>query len=83
MLKKISVVCSEEEYSRFDAYCSRTGHKKSTLIVRLIREHLDREGSGTPRTERGSNNASKMTTEVLTRDRHRGSARLPLKKKKK
>lgn len=40
---KISVLLPSEEARRFEAYCVETGHKKSTLIVRLIREHLDRE----------------------------------------
>ena len=42
-LSKISVLVPEAEARRFEAYCTETGHKKSTLIVRLIREHLDRE----------------------------------------
>lgn len=41
---KISVVLSPGEFRRFDAYCADRGYKKSTLIARLIREHLDREG---------------------------------------
>ena len=40
---KISVLLREEEADRFDAYCQERGFKKSTLIARLIREHLDRE----------------------------------------
>jgi len=40
---KISVLVPEQEARRFEAYCTETGHKKSTLIVRLIREHLDKE----------------------------------------
>lgn len=42
-LSKISVLVPAIEASRFEAYCAETGHKKSPLIVRLIREHLDRE----------------------------------------
>ena len=42
-MRKISVLLSEREEARFCAYCSVTGHKKSTLIARLIKEHLDRE----------------------------------------
>lgn len=42
-LSKISVLVPAAEARRFEAYCTETGHKKSTLIVRLIREHLDRE----------------------------------------
>jgi metal-responsive CopG/Arc/MetJ family transcriptional regulator len=38
---KITVLLSDEEYGRFDAYCEAQGFKKSTLIARLIREYLD------------------------------------------
>jgi hypothetical protein len=34
------------EAAAFERYCARLGFKKSTLIARLIREHLDREGHG-------------------------------------
>jgi hypothetical protein len=40
---KISVLLTPEESARFEAYCEQRGHKKSTLIARLIREHLDHE----------------------------------------
>ena len=40
---KISVLLSPEEGLRFDAYCRERGYKKSTLIARLIREHLEQE----------------------------------------
>jgi len=40
---KISVLLSPGEARRFEAYCQERGHKKSTLIARLIREHLNRE----------------------------------------
>jgi metal-responsive CopG/Arc/MetJ family transcriptional regulator len=40
---KISVILNENESKRFDDYCHSQGHKKSTLIARLIREYLDRE----------------------------------------
>lgn len=43
-MPKISVLLSANEEGRFCAYCEQTGHKKSTLIARLIREHLDRVG---------------------------------------
>ncbi len=42
-LAKISVLLTPEEAVRFEAYCEQRGHKKSTLIARLVREHLDRE----------------------------------------
>lgn len=41
---RVHVLIPKQEASRFDAYCRSKGFKKSTLIVRLIREHLDREG---------------------------------------
>jgi hypothetical protein len=40
---KISVLLAAGEAERFEAYCEIRGFKKSTLIARLIREHLDRE----------------------------------------
>jgi len=44
--QKISVLLAPEEAERFEAYCTERGFKKSTLIARLIREHLDRERFG-------------------------------------
>lgn len=41
---QITVLLDEEEYSRFNAYCNERGFKKSTLVARLIRDHLDNEG---------------------------------------
>ncbi|MFT0850326.1 hypothetical protein VRY85_06030 [Achromobacter sp. F4_2707] len=41
--KKISVLVPDPEARRFEAFCNDRGHKKSTLIVRLIKEHMDRE----------------------------------------
>ena len=38
---KISVLLDSEEFDRFDTYCQERGFKKSTLIARLIRDHLD------------------------------------------
>ncbi len=32
------------EAAAFEQYCEDLGHKKSTLIARLVREHLEREG---------------------------------------
>lgn len=40
---KISVLLPAEVAKQFDSYCEKRGHKKSTLVVRLIREHLERE----------------------------------------
>jgi len=43
-LPKITVLLSDEEFQRFQAFCNQKGYKKSTLIARLIREHLEQEG---------------------------------------
>lgn len=40
---RIQVLISPEEAERFDRYCRERGFKKSTLIARLIRDHLDTE----------------------------------------
>lgn len=40
---RIQVLISPDEANRFDSYCRDRGFKKSTLIARLIREHLDAE----------------------------------------
>ena len=40
---RVHVLLPDREAERFDAYCRVKGHKKSTLIARLIRDHLDRE----------------------------------------
>lgn len=49
---RVRVLMRPEEAGRFERYCDVRGHKKSTLIARLIREHLDREGyGGTPGAE--------------------------------
>lgn len=45
-VKKITVLMNSDEYNRFSEYCKATGHKKSTLIVRLVKEHLDHEEFG-------------------------------------
>ncbi len=42
-LVRIQVLMTRAEADRFDAYCREKGYKKSPLIARLIREHLDDE----------------------------------------
>jgi hypothetical protein len=39
--QRISVILDASAYRRFEAYCELNGFKKSTLIARLVREHLD------------------------------------------
>jgi hypothetical protein len=41
---KITVIVDDVEFERLDSYCRERGFKKSSLIARLIREYLDREG---------------------------------------
>jgi hypothetical protein len=41
---KISVLLELGDAERFNAYCKKKGFKKSSLIARLIRDHLDQEG---------------------------------------
>ena len=40
---RVQVLLQPGEAERFERFCQMQGHKKSTLIARLIREHLDRE----------------------------------------
>jgi hypothetical protein len=40
---RIQVLMPREDADRFEAYCRERGFKKSTLIARLIREHLAEE----------------------------------------
>ena len=42
-LVRVQVLFPREEADRFAAYCREMGFKKSTLIARLVREHLDKE----------------------------------------
>ena len=41
---QITVLLNQEEHVRFKEYCDERGFKKSTLVARLIRDHLDNEG---------------------------------------
>jgi hypothetical protein len=41
---RVQVILPEQEATRFDAYCREKGFKKSTLIARLVREYLEKEG---------------------------------------
>ncbi len=45
----VSVLLSDEEFARFSRYCEAKGFKKSTLVARLIREHLDANRFEPPR----------------------------------
>jgi hypothetical protein len=45
-MAKISVLLPDREDARFCAYCRDRGHKKSTFIAHLIKQHLDKERIG-------------------------------------
>ena len=45
---KVTVLLSSAEFRRLAAYCEKKGFKKSTLIARLVRDHLDDEGFAEP-----------------------------------
>ena len=47
---RVQVLMRPDEAGRFERYCDAWGHKKSTLIARLIREYLEREGYGASNT---------------------------------
>ena len=42
-LVRVQVLMPRAEADRFDSYCREKGYKKSPLIARLVREHLNRE----------------------------------------
>ena len=44
ILRKVSVLLGADDFEQFETYCQIRGHKKSTLIVRLIKNHLEQEG---------------------------------------
>lgn len=39
-MKKISVLLEDEAFELFESYCETRGYKKSTLVAKLIRDHL-------------------------------------------
>ncbi len=41
---KVTVLLSGDQFARLDSYCKTRGYKKSSLIARLVREHMDQEG---------------------------------------
>jgi len=40
-MRKITVLLPDDRFDSFEVYCRKNGFKKSTLIARLIREHLE------------------------------------------
>lgn len=47
---KVTVLLRPDESRRLDAFCEQRGHKKSTLIARLVRDYLNQEGFAVPGT---------------------------------
>jgi hypothetical protein len=41
--RKLTVLLPADDFVLFEEYCKDRGHKKSTLVAKLIRDHLDRE----------------------------------------
>jgi hypothetical protein len=53
--RKVTVLLNEDEYSTLERYCSEKGCKKSTLLARLMHQHLKQENfpiTNTPTTAR-------------------------------
>ena len=46
---KVTVLLDAEDFRRFEEYCDKHGFKKSTLIARLIRDHLVEQSFGLQR----------------------------------
>lgn len=41
---RVTVILDMEDHDRLEGYCESQGHKKSTLIARIIREYLATHG---------------------------------------
>ena len=39
--RKVTVLLEDSQFDRFESYCEKNGHKKSTLICKLITDLLD------------------------------------------
>lgn len=39
-VQRLTVILTSADYARLDAYCREQGHKKSTLVAKLVREYL-------------------------------------------
>ena len=46
--RKVTVLLKENEYSAFQRYCDEKGCKKSTLLARLMKQHLEKENFPIP-----------------------------------
>lgn len=56
--RKISVFLPTDLFERFNAYCTDQGFKKSPLVARLIREHMERGHTATGRRDEGADHAT-------------------------
>lgn len=43
MTARLTVLLDDDVEARFAAFCNERGHKKSTLVARLIQNHLEGE----------------------------------------
>ncbi len=44
IIQRVTLLLEADEFERLESYCERRGYKKSPLIARLLRDHLDQEG---------------------------------------
>lgn len=51
-LIRFNVLLTPEDAERFNAHCEEYGYKKSTLIARLVRNHLDKAEGVKPKKRR-------------------------------
>ncbi len=42
-MRRLSVLLNDNDFALFEKYCDEQGHKKSTLVAKLIRDLLERE----------------------------------------
>lgn len=57
--KKITVLLDQQEFDKFDQFCREQGFKKSTLLVRLLKEFLAREARAQVNSEQHFNRPQK------------------------
>jgi hypothetical protein len=53
-MPKLSVLLTPSESDRLDAYCRKSGHKKSPLVAKLVKDHLETVGIDQPAADAGS-----------------------------
>lgn len=59
---RVNVLFDPEEHERLLDYCEREGHKKSTLIARIVREYLASKSTTAPAKTRDATRRAKAST---------------------